>query len=303
MVHAFSLMDLVEQHEESKDHRPVTPVRTWSAHHLAVTALIGITGSRAVSAAEDGQIVIMELFSGAILTKIQIPEVIKALSFYDGCLFVGSQTGTIYTFDLDIYAAHQSSKLGVTLKRRKVREMTSAEDKVFDTLDNSDCYKSELQGHEKSVTALTVLHNNEDSNTLLISGDETGSIRVWDLESRGCIRVINPWSHSSRDNSKVVDNKAAKSTLHPITAILVLPTANETMKDEGGGFCGGGGGSSDKVSKSNTITNLLTPLKRFHDHISDNDPKKKWMPVPFMKPQQSKDSIVYLQPTKVMNRG
>lgn len=279
MVHAFSVMDLVDRSES----RTISPVRTWSAHHLPVTALQVVGGSRIVSASEDGQLVLMEIFSETTLAKIQTSTGIQSLAFHDGRLYAGSVQGTIYTIDLDVYAAHQTSQLGVTVKRRKVSETT--DDKVYE-LDSSDCYKSELRGHEKSVTALAIL---VEDTTFLISGDSTGTLRVWDLESRGCVRVIHPWSFSTKTTASESD--ATKTTgSHPVTSITVVPRGDESEQSAIGTF----GASTTKESKANMIVNLVTPLNRFPDQIDEGNPKAVWAPVPFLRPKRTKESLAYL---------
>lgn len=281
MVHVFSLMDLVERGES----RTISPVRTWSSHHLPVTALQVIGASRIVSASEDGQLVLMEIFSETTLAKIQTSTGIQCLAFHDGRLYAGSVQGTIFTVDFDVYAAHQTAQLGATVKRRKVSETT--EDKVFE-LDSSDCYKSELRGHEKSVTALAIL---VEDGVYLISGDSGGTLRVWDLESRGCVRVIMPWSFSTR-TTVASDSEAAKSSgSHPVTSILVVPRGDDSSEQaDMGAF---GASASAKESKANSIVNLVTPLNRFPDQIDEGNVKLAWAPAPFLRPKRSKDSLAY----------
>jgi WD40 repeat protein len=78
MVHIFSHIDLVEQQSAIN---AVQPIRTWTKHHLAVTALTAINGGRMASASEDGQVVVMEISSGAtLLAAIQLPDAIRALT-------------------------------------------------------------------------------------------------------------------------------------------------------------------------------------------------------------------------------
>ena len=285
MVHVFSFMDLVERGEI----RTIAPVRTWSAHHLPVTALQVIGASRIVSASDDGQLVVMEIFSEMTLAKIQTCTGIQSLAFHDGRLFAGSVQGTIFTVDLEVYAAHQTAQLGATVKRRKVCETT--EDKVFE-LDSSDCYKSELRGHETSVTALAIL---VEDGAYLISGDSCGTLRVWDLESRGCVRVIMPWSFSTRTTTAVAsdNSEAVKSSsgLHPVTSILVVPRGDDSSEQPDMGTFGAA--TSVKESKANSIVNIVTPLNRFPDQIDESNPKMAWAQVPFLRPKQSIDSLAY----------
>lgn len=291
MVHVFSLMDLVDRGE----NRTISPVRSWSSHHLPVSALQVVGGSRFVSSSEDGQLVLMEIFSEATLATIQISTGIQSLAFHDGRIYAGSVQGTIYAVDLEVYAAHQTSQLGVTVKRRKISVVTA--DNVFEQ-DSSDCYKAELRGHETCVTALTIL---VDEVTYLISGDSSGTLRVWDLESRGCVRVILPWSFSIRTTA-TSDNETTKSSgSHPVTSITVVSRGDESPEQsEMGTF----GAVTSKESKANSIVNLVTPLKSFPDIIDEGKPKTAWVPVPFLRPKRSKSSLAYmpLKETRVASR-
>lgn len=273
LVHVFSLMDLVEHQDPHKKSPTINPIRTWSIHHLPVTKLLSLGSSnRFVSASEDGQIAIMEIFSNQIVARLQVSDVIRSLAFSRGCLLVGTAIGVIYTIDLDVYAA-RSTQAGVTVKRRK---LDSVEDQVFDTLvDNEACYKGELRGHERSVTALAVLAE----KNFLVSGDEAGVIRIWDLTSHGCIRVLKPWSQSQKES----DDSKKKKEEHPITSITIVPTIDE---------------ESESSKKKRSITELQTPLKRFPEQQQD-DMRKLWVSVPFLKPKQSKDSFLFRQPTRI----
>lgn len=278
MVHAFSLMDLVQHQNDANSTTP--PVRTWSVHQLAVTSLANLDGGRFVSASEDAQIVVMELFSDEkTLAVIRMPHSIQSVVHHQGRLYAGSSKGTIYTVDLNVYAMYQTSQLGVTVKRRgRVDNDTTVENRVFDLDDSEDCYKAELQGHETSVLSLAIMQGDD----LLVSGDQSGVVRIWDLESRGCIRVIRPWSHSA--NRTLNDNNSkdtTKRTSHPVTRILVV-VRND---DESGAGADRMFGEGSK-QKMDTLVSLVTPLKRF---MGDQSPLSN-VPVPFLTPAQDSKS-------------
>ena len=83
MDHVFSLMDLVEQHSpnEAAERAPIQPLRTWTKHQLAVTVIVPLSSGRMASAAKDGLIVIVEVFSGAVLTSIQMPCTVTSMAY------------------------------------------------------------------------------------------------------------------------------------------------------------------------------------------------------------------------------
>jgi len=284
MVHAFSLMDLVDR--GLSDDQSISPVRTWSAHHLPVTCLHSMPSSRMISASEDGQIVLMELFSEITLMTLQLDHGIQSLTFHDGRIYAGSFQGIIFTIDVDVFAMQQTAQLGVTIKRRRKGE--TCLDQIY-VKEKGDAYKSELCGHEKGVTALAILA--EDTfNVWLVSGDESGTLRVWDLATRGCVRVIQPWSHSVRTSSSL---ESASPTQHPITAILVVPHDQDDQLVSS--F------SNRKDVKEDGVSNLVTPLQRFSDQQSG---KSNGFPVPFLASKQDSETLAswdstscFFQPT------
>ena len=278
MVHAFSLLDLVS------DGQTVNPLRTWSVHHLPVTALLTMPSGRMVSASEDGQVVLIELFSEKVIATIQMPHAVRSLAHDGGRLFAGSLSGSIYLVDLDLYAVHQTSQLGVITKRMSGTK--THQDQVFSS-DRGEAYKTELLGHEKPVTSLAVL--TEDSSVWLVSGDEAGEVRIWDMESRGCVRNIRPWAHSATGTTTPTTSSRGStktSQIHPVTSIMIVPRGDgaESQESALGSF------DSRNDGKSKTgIVSLVTPLQRFIDRPVDNvDEKSLWVPVPFLQPKRDR---------------
>jgi hypothetical protein len=262
-------MDLVDR--GISDDQSISPVRTWSVHHLPVTSLQPLPSGRMISVSEDGQLVMMELFSETTLMTLQLKNGIQSLAFHDGRIYAGSIQGTIFCIDVNVFAMQQTAQLGVTIKRRRLDE--THVDQIYMT-DKSEAYKSELCGHEKMVTSLAILAE-DSTNVWLVSGDAAGTLRVWDLATRGCVRVIQPWSHSVRTTSSL--EESATSTLHPITSILVVPHEQDDI--------GVGTFSSQKEAKANGISNLVTPLERF------SEGKAQALPVPFLSPKRDADTL------------
>ena len=280
IVHVFSLLDLVERERR----QTVSPIRTWSVHHLPVTALLTMPSGRMISSSEDGQLVMMELFSQKVLFTIQMPHAIRALAHCSGRLFTGGMQGIIYLIDLDQYAVQQTAQLGVVVKHDL--GMKTLEDQLFST-DRSEAYKAELLGHEKPITSLAILK--EDRCEWLISGDEAGEVRIWDLESRGCVRVIQPWAYSATAttvNTSKTATSPTKQLLHPVTSILIVQQNDEAEKNESsfGNF-----GARTKEGKMRTdIVNLIPPLQRYTDRQDDGaDERSEWIPVPFLQPKRA----------------
>jgi WD40 repeat protein len=299
MVHVFSLLDLVEQ---KTNPTSVQPVRTWSNHHLPVTALTSLTSGRMASASEDGQVIVIEVFSEATLATIQMPHAIRVLTSQDHRLFAGDKNGSIYLIDLDEYAVHQTAQLGATVKRRNAtttgNASNTAAEQVFGSGGNDsaggieEAYTVELSGHDRAITALAFLDDRD--HEWLVSGDEAGVLRVWDLESRGCVRVMQPWSHSAQGSVAVLAGTAGaakSSTLHPVTSIRVLQQDEDPDPTKSGMYSSansGGGGGRDKNAASNAAS-LVKPLDKF---VQPSDQADRLL-VPFLKPKRDVESLSF----------
>lgn len=290
MIHVFSLLNLVEI--ASNSDTTVTPIRTWSVHHLPISSLLAMPSDRMIASSQDGQLVMLELFSQQVVWKIQMPQAIRALACCNGRLFAGNAVdGTIYMIDLDEYAIHQTAQLGVTVKHTVARTRTRA-DQVF-SANTSEAYKTELLGHEKPITSLAVF--TDDNVEWLVSGDDAGEVRIWDLHSRGCIRVIRPWSHSGvaagARTTSTTGKPAAKPMSHPVTSITIVPREEAGDKTESA-FSGNNGPTKKGESKA-SIVNLIPPLQRFTDRPGDNaDESGVWIPVPFLQPKRRRVDLV-----------
>jgi WD40 repeat protein len=312
MVHAFSHLDLVERPSSSSNSSSIQPIRTWTKHHLAVTALTAMNGGRMASAAEDGQVVVMELCSGATLAVIQLPDAIRALTtdcHHGRRLFAGSVKGTVHIVDLDSYALHRTVQMGATIvhiPKYQKQQTISLEDRVFGSTpgavtansdDSSPSYQEELRGHDRAITCLAVFNeeNESGSTECLVSGDESGVLRVWDSRRGCCVRVVNPWSHSALvENAGDSKSKLAATTqLHPVTSISVIreevdPFDTSPAGDDTAMF---GTRSSDKRARShNSFGSMVSPLQKFSTALDDRSSSAFPVAVPFLEPRRDDPS-------------
>ena len=321
IVHAFSLMELVDR--DIHDSQSIAPVRSWSQHQLPVTALLALSSGRLVSASEDGKIHVLEIFSEKVLATIQFGHAISStITIDDNCLYVGCVNGSIHRVDLDAFAAHKTAQIGLTVKRRKTtsssssssftnRDGQSATTRVFGGNNQSmdptaaGYFQSELRGHNHPVKTVAVLPGGMDESAppLLISGDTAGVVRVWDLESHGCIRVIQPWSHSARTTMTTTTDKDSQSTSsfkkkqasaaasesrgnHPVTSIHIVSRNDGTGSSSSGQSGPFQGSMNAKETKANSIVNLVSPLQRFPDQQEPNG-TIVYTPVPFLQPKRT----------------
>eukprot|EP00539_Tryblionella_compressa_P004643 CAMPEP_0178750210 /NCGR_PEP_ID=MMETSP0744-20121128/9841_1 /TAXON_ID=913974 /ORGANISM="Nitzschia punctata, Strain CCMP561" /LENGTH=563 /DNA_ID=CAMNT_0020403713 /DNA_START=183 /DNA_END=1874 /DNA_ORIENTATION=- len=306
MVHLFSLMDLVDM-TSPNSKRNVSPMHTFSIHHFPVTSLIRLPSGRMASAAEDGQVIVVELFSQLVLLNIQLPHGIKCMAHYDGRLFLGSIQGTIYSVDTNAYAMHQTEKQGAIFAKRRRQEQqngltTTIEETVFGMKSSNEtsnavnntgvAYQTDWVGHDHPVTSVALL--TQGNQKLMISGDELGQVRIWDLESRTCLNVLQPWSHGStlgnKKPSDPVSNKSSTVTTHPITSISIISQPADTVTS---GMFQASAGSSKKLS---SISSLIPPLQKFQvDTTSEKESGPTLTKVPFLKKNRSAQSIEYWQ--------
>jgi WD40 repeat protein len=308
MVHCFSHIDLVEQQQSSAtidNNKKVHPLRSWTKHNLSVTCLVPIHGGRMVSSGEDGLIVIMELCSGSTIATIQLPNAIRTLtvdSYHGRRLFAGSVIGTIHIIDLDAYALHTTVQIGATIiqiPKQHQHPTTSIEDQVFGTDstgtvldDRASTYQSELRGHDRPITSLAVFDDDDETNgttaECLVSGDESGCIRVWDSQRGCCIRVIYPWSnrHASSVDS-TTQNGPKSSTIHPATVIQIIrdesnPFNIHSTNGNDVTMFGANTRNMDKRKRMFNFASMVAPLQKF---MNENITNAKLIPVPFVEPR------------------
>jgi hypothetical protein len=175
-------------------------------------------------------------------------------------------------------------------------------------------YQIELRGHDRSITSLAELIGDEH---LLISGDDCGTIRIWDLQSRCCIRTVRPWSHSNNstnDNLNSTTNgsssssttqatKLSASSNHPVTSIRLLCIDNENENNSASISMFGAADSSHNHKRhtnisSTSITSLLTPFQRYVAFGLENNATSPPVLVPFLKPKRSDDGDMFWDVTR-----
>ena len=94
---------------------------------------------------------------------------------------------------------------------------------------------------------------------MLVSGSEEGSLRIWDLRTRACARVVQPWGGGAGAAS------SSSSSCCPVSSILVVPRGNNYASSSSGPFgLGSASHSRGRGSGSGTdALDLFRPLQRF----------------------------------------
>ena len=193
--------------------------------------------------------------SGArTLARICLPSGVHSVisDSSSGRLYAAAADGSIYCVDMAEHAIQRSlNGLGTSVAvdehfdpwvnknegQKRARgdfesilsgnHLASAAAGLGSTTDDSK-YVSELKGHVKAVVSLAVLdpadlaafHESGNATTLLASGSEDGTLRIWDLQSRSCVKVLRPWS------SSVDGGNAGATSSPPITSIVAVPKSS-----------------------------------------------------------------------------
>ena len=307
MVHMFSHLDLVEQPSSTTSNSSVKPIRTWTRHHLAVTALVALNGGRMVSASEDGQVVIMELCSGETVATFQMPDPIKSLTT-DGerRIFAGSSKGVIYVVDLDEYAIHQTIQTGATIVHQPSQQAATTESRVFggssnpvgamtdSATDSSSSFLKEMRGHDSAITSLVVFQDEHAGRNTeyLVSGDENGMLRVWDSRRRCCLCLVHPWSSTAgttTPSNKVKAHAEEAAQYHPVTSIHVM--REQTNAFLGGSMDGdvltlGKDPETRRTKVADSLAVMIAPLQKYA--LIQDAPT---VPVPYLEPLRGNTSL------------
>lgn len=281
IVQVYSLSDLVATTGQPQ------PMYKWSEHDLQVTHLCVLPNShgRFVSSSNDQRLVIMELFGGLTLARIQLPSAIHCITTdsWSHVLYAGAVNGTIYCVDLDAHAIAATVEARAvmvvnTIGRKSVTNVsktntTTAADTPKNTnetaapTDTSTDIVSELHGHVHPISCIAFLPSTSslldiDDTARLISGDEHGCVRIWSIKSRVCTLVLHPWTF--RGTSTISDTTMeTTSATNPCSAILVIPNKDSTIASSR--WNATAANSSNVNSKKNELctSSFLYPLRRF----------------------------------------
>lgn len=204
-----------------------------------------------------------------------------------GRLYAAASDGNIYTVDLTEHAIQRSlNGLGTSVvvdehqnwtddhnnkgKKRARGDFESilsgdhlASSSVTTGLESDNSkYISELKGHVKAVVSLALLdptdlasiHESGKVTPLLASGSEDGTLRIWDLHSRSCVKVLRPWASTADGGSGTATSYA------PVTSIVAVPKSSlsgNALTMVPSRFATG------RKTNAFDIATMFKPLKRF----------------------------------------
>ena len=304
IVNAWVLLDVVSTPEEDHGGGSLRSVRTFSEHHLPVSALHSLPyANRLVSASSDRQLVLMELGCGRTLARILLPASIRSVTS-DATgrrIYAGGDDGVVYCVDLDVHALRETAESatlvsvgpGTGSKHRNLLDApppSLSGSRLGQTIlgisgagatASASSAVAELKGHSRPVTALAVVDGEADKGGrgLLVSGSEDGTVRIWDLRTRACSKVIRPWGGSGGTTAGgAVGPSPSSATSCPVSSLVVVPRDgfSSAASSINGPFDvaaptdgrrGRGGGSY----ADGAFVDLFHPLQRFPAHSLSGD--------------------------------
>ncbi|RHZ20986.1 hypothetical protein DYB37_001441 [Aphanomyces astaci] len=182
VVHVWRLLDLLDASStDSALQSGAAPVHTWTDHVLPITSIhcgLGGVNGRVFTSSLDRTTKVYDIPSGTCLVSITCPSFVNvcAADAMEHRLFLGAGDGRIYVVDL--HAAATAA--------------TAAAARVVVTHNGTPFAKDALSvdgfiGHESPVTALLVT----ECGQYVISGDDEGTVRMWDSVSRQSLRAVS----------------------------------------------------------------------------------------------------------------
>ena len=142
---------------------------------------------------------------------------------------------------------------------------------------------SELIGHSRPVTALAVVDSEQHqwtgaTETLVVSGSDDGTLRVWDMRTRACTRVIRPWGgNSGAASTSSTSSHSSSASSCPISSILVVPRETDRAASSSAASFGpfGMGVASNSRGRgagaADAALDLFRPLQRFRNDKPNRD--------------------------------
>ncbi|XP_076977510.1 WD repeat-containing protein 18 isoform X2 [Tamandua tetradactyla] len=144
------------------------PRHVWSHHTLPITDLhCGFGGAlaRVATASLDQTVKLWEVSSGELLLSVlfDVGIVAVTMDLAEHHIFCGGSDGSIFQVDLCTWPG----------PREKTFQPEQENGKIF-------------RGHRNQVTCLSV----SSDGSLLLSGSHDETVRLWDIQSRQCVRTL-----------------------------------------------------------------------------------------------------------------
>ncbi|KAJ6248128.1 wd repeat-containing protein [Anaeramoeba flamelloides] len=184
--------------EQFNQQKRILPVHKWADHTLEVTTIFCTPQDKIITGSLDRTCKIYDLgCNGELLGSLLLPSMIRSVTA-DNCetaLWVGCDNGHIYQIELkEIDSVRKirntqrtsflvSSNLKTTNSEEQNNEGNSNE--KFEQISEYEFY-----GHEFPLISLAC----SPDGTILVSGDSSGAIRIWDITTRQTISLFKKHS-------------------------------------------------------------------------------------------------------------
>ena len=162
----WDLCDILGAGESFSGRTHVEAYQTYTHHSQPITGMVAIDlglTSRILTCSLDRMLVVQNIFSSKQSHRMMFSEPLESIASNPTCdlVFLGASSGKIYVVCLSASAA---------LKMQG----------------NDDGDVCTFVGHERAVVSLALTKNGK----LLISGSEDGTVRVWDVDTSQCLKVV-----------------------------------------------------------------------------------------------------------------
>ena len=205
MVRIWDLSIIVDQsggNSSSNSNRSTSSLyRSYSPHTLPVKGMCTLgsfSSIRIATCSHDRSAVLYDVRTSKSCLKVALPVSIESIctNVTEDILFCGGTNGIIYMYDLSetaisLSAAHAEISIVGSSTIPRVMSSNSYHNNAGNDIDAGTSNKAGLMtlaGHSRVVTGLV---SSLDNNTL-ISVSEDGTLRMWDITTRQCIRELTP---------------------------------------------------------------------------------------------------------------
>ena len=222
---------------DKKKTAAVPPYRSWSPHTLSVKDAClcgGLSSVRVVTVSLDRTVVLFDLHANKQCFRAALPHPLESLcaSRTADLLFLGASSGQI--FELDVSAAALGLSAAHAQALSTSRATSGGQPGVLVGLDTSSGGGGGgggskgypvLEGHSRAVTALAC----SVDNCTLVSASEDGSVRVWDVWTRQCLRESKPLQRAAvtglllASKPEVLSGAVHKPSLAPMEHLKKYP--------------------------------------------------------------------------------
>jgi len=251
----------------SGSKRHIEPFRTWCPHTLPVTdfTCIPVAQSysssvfRIASVSLDQSVVLYDVFAGTVVLKTGLGVALESvcMNHTEDYLFVGGANGSIYALNMSILALGLLQATNANIIPVSGGEASSSSETAEEST-GSKGVSYVLSGHSKAVTclkfSLATSCGSGNTSSMLVSGALDGTVCVWDIWNRKCVRVIKPFIVTSVGGSETVER--------PITNVhcCLLP---EYVRQSNAGSSGSSGGVIGGTANIKPFLTPFQPLKKY----------------------------------------